>query len=732
MRKVARHRADRQLVSVWVSNSVQRNADQLMTIVGKMDRRILLIEGDPATAETIRSALAEAHDPAFAVEWVRHLSESVEELNIGQADAVLLDLFLPDCRGLETFDRLWRAAPNVPILIICDPGDESLAIQAVERGAQDYLSKIHLDGDSLRHALRNMIERTVAAEAMFGERERAEVTLNSIGDAVLSTDLAGYVTYLNAAAERMTGWTRQDAAGRLLAEVFHIVDGDTREPVANPLALAVQENRTVGLTPNCVLIRRDGHEAAIEDSAAPIHDRRGRVTGAVIVFHDVSVTRAMSLQMSHLAHHDALTDLPNRLLLNDRLAQAIELGRRHRRPLAVLFMDLDRFKHINDSLGHVLGDQLLRSVAERLTLCVRSSDTVSRQGGDEFVLVLTEMDQASHATISAKKVLDAVAEPHHIAGRELHLTASIGVSVYPDDGRDAETLMKNADLAMYHAKEHGRGRYEFFQPDMNVGAVERQLLEEGLRRALDRQELVLHYQPKIDLERGVMVGAEALLRWHHPDRGLLQPTQFVPIAEDSGLIVPIGQWVLREACQQAQAWQDAGLRPIPVAVNVSAVEFRSTGFLEGVRRILEQTRLEPRYLELEVTESVLLAHGGSTMSLLRNLKTLGVGLALDDFGTGYSNLSYLKEFQLDALKVDESFVRGITEDVNGAAIVCAVITMGKSLNQRVIAEGIETAEQLAFLRAQHCHEGQGFYFNRPLTADEFAKLLAPAEFVAVR
>jgi diguanylate cyclase (GGDEF)-like protein/PAS domain S-box-containing protein len=697
-----------------------------------MDQRILLIEGDPADAETMRSALAQANDRAFSVEWVPRLSEGVEQLNTGQVDAVLLDLFLPDCQGLETFAQLRRAAPDVPVLIVCDPGDESLAMQAVERGAQDYLLKTQLDSHSLRHALRNMVERKAAAEALFGERERAEVTLNSIGDGVLSTDLAGHVTYLNAAAESMTGWTRQDAAGRPLAEVFHIVDGATREAVPNPMALAVQENRTVGLTPNCVLIRRDGHEAAIEDSAAPIHDRRGRVTGAVIVFHDVSVSRAMSLQMSHLAHHDALTDLPNRLLLNDRLAQAIELGRRYRRPLAVLFMDLDRFKHVNDSLGHVLGDQLLRSVAERLKLCVRSSDTVSRQGGDEFVLVLTEMDQAGNAAVSAKKVLDAVAEPHHIAGRELHLTASIGVSVYPDDGHDAETLMRNADIAMYHAKDHGRGRYQFFQPDMNVGAVERQLLEEGLRRALDRQEFVLHYQPKMDLESSVMIGAEALLRWHHPDRGLLQPTQFIPIAEESGLIVPIGQWVLREACQQAKAWQDGGLRPIPVAVNVSAVEFRNAGFLEGVRRILEQTRLEPRYLELEVTESVLLAHGKSTISLLLGLKTLGVRLALDDFGTGYSNLSYLREFPIDALKVDESFVRGITEDLNYAAIVCAVITMGKSLNQRVIAEGIETAEQLAFLQAQHCGEGQGFYFNRPLAADQFAKLLTPAVFEAAR
>jgi diguanylate cyclase (GGDEF)-like protein len=391
-----------------------------------------------------------------------------------------------------------------------------------------------------------------------------------------------------------------------------------------------------------------------------------------------------------------------------------------------MFVDLDRFKYINDSLGHVVGDQLLRAVAEQLTMCVRSSDTVSRQGGDEFVLVLSEMTHASDAVVSAKKILAAVAEPHFVLGHELHITATIGVSVYPEDGHDVETLVRNADTAMYHAKECGSGCYQFFQRDMNVRAVERQSLEHGLRRALGRQEFILHYQPKMDLESGGMSGAEALIRWRHPDRGLMLPTQFVPIAEDSGLIVPIGRWVLGEACRQAQAWQDAGLRPMPVAVNVSAVEFWSPDFLDDVRRIVEQTRLKPCYLELELTESVLMAHGESTVSVLRGLKALGVQLALDDFGTGYSSLSYLNEFPIDALKVDESFVRTITDDPHGAPIVCAVISMAKSLNQRVIAEGVETVEQLTFLRAQHCDEGQGYYFNRPLAAEQFAKLLVPA------
>jgi diguanylate cyclase (GGDEF)-like protein len=434
----------------------------------------------------------------------------------------------------------------------------------------------------------------------------------------------------------------------------------------------------------------------------------------------------MTLKMSHLAHHDALTDLPNRLLLNDRLARAIEVGRRHRRPVAVLFLDLDRFKNINDLLGHDVGDDVLRSVAERLTGRLRSSDTISRQGGDEFVIVLSDIDRPSNVIVTAKKILDAVAKPHRIRRHELRLTASIGISVYPNDGYDARGLLKDAEIAMYQAKTRGGNRYEFFQPEMNVRAVERQSLVHGLLRALDRDEFVLHYQPKIDLSTGAIIGAEALVRWRHPQLGVLRPPRFVPVAEDSGLIVPLGRWVLRRACRQARAWQDAGLRPTTVAVNVSAVELRHPGFLDGVRKTLEQTRLEPRCLELEVTETVFMSNTHSTLSVLQDLKALGLQLALDDFGTGYSSLSHLNEFPIDTLKVDESFVRDITRGDQDSPVVRAVISMGKSLNQRVIAEGVETVEQLGFLQKQGCSAGQGYYFSRPLPARQYARLLTPA------
>ena len=428
-------------------------------------------------------------------------------------------------------------------------------------------------------------------------------------------------------------------------------------------------------------------------------------------------------KMDHLAHHDVLTDLPNRMLLQDRLGQATELARRQGRKLAVMFMDLDRFKHINDSLGHAIGDQLLQSVAQRLVACVRHSDTVSRQGGDEFVLLLSYIEHVEDAVHSAQKILAAIALPHRIGQQDLHISASIGISLFPDDGQDAETLIKSADTAMYSAKESGRNNYKFFEQNMNVLAVQRQSIEAGLRCALARQEFVLHYQPKINFHSGAIVGVEALIRWQHPELGMLAPAQFISIAEDCGLILPIGRWVLLEACRQIKTWQTAGLAQITVAVNTSALELHAKDFLENVRATLDDTGLAPRYLELELTESVLMRDAESTGRLLHALTDLGVKLAVDDFGTGYSSLSYLRRFPIDTLKIDQSFVNHITSNPDDAAIVSAVISMGKSLKQCVIAEGVETAEQYDFLLAQNCDEGQGFYFSKAVNAEAFAELL---------
>ena len=464
--------------------------------------------------------------------------------------------------------------------------------------------------------------RKAAEEALFAEQERARVTLNSIGDAVLTTDMAGNVTYLNAVGEKMTGWSREEAAGRPLAEVFHILDGLTRQSVQNPALMAIEENKIVGNTAGVVLIRRDGVEAGIEDSAAPIHDRDGKVTGAVLVFHDVTASREIAETMAHLAHHDFLTDLPNRVLVDERLARAIALAGRNGRKAAVLFLDLDRFKLVNDSLGHAMGDKLLVSVTKRLQACVRVSDTVSRQGGDEFLILLPDIEHAQDAANFAGKILTALAQPHHIDGQELHVTISIGIGLYPDNGQDTDTVIRSADTAMYHAKENGRNNYQFFAQKMNTRVVER-LATEGS---------------------------------------------------------------LHEACRQAKTWIDAGLQAVPIAVNISATQFRHKDFLEDVRGILLDTGLEPRWLELELTESVLMQDAESTTAELQALKTLGVRLAVDDFGTGYSSLSYLAQY-------------------------------------RVIAEGVETEQQLSFLQARQCNEGQGIYFSHPLNARDFAKFV---------
>jgi diguanylate cyclase (GGDEF)-like protein len=456
----------------------------------------------------------------------------------------------------------------------------------------------------------------------------------------------------------------------------------------------------------------------------------GRATlgaGLLLVVLLFTVTRAQvrgwesaarhEADLHQLALHDPLTGLPNRALLDDRLGKAIAAAQRSGRRLAVIFLDVDLFKQINDTWGHATGVELLRSVAARLLGSVRQSDTVSRHGGDEFVLLLTDIDQPQHAADRAYELMSAITRPHLGGGHAIEVTVSVGVSIYPDDGRDATMLLQAADAAMYQAKERGRNTCQFFTAEMNARAVARHTVEAGLRRALARQELVLHYQPKIALETGAISGVEALVRWRDPGRGLIGPAEFVSIAEESGLIVPLGRWALREACRQASAWCESGC-PMSVAVNVSAIELRSKDFLEHATKVLRETGLDPRYLQLELTESILMRQVPSAVEMLQALRALGVTIAIDDFGTGYSSVTYLRQFPVDVLKVDQSFIHEVTTPAGDSPIVSAMISMGRSLGHRVVAEGVETLEQFAFLRAQHCSEGQGFYFSRPLPADQ--------------
>jgi len=688
------------------------------------DDCVLLVAAEVDEAARLLDQLTSSTHDRFRVEWVADLSSSVERLRRGGIAAVVLDLASHDEQGLETFELLFQAAPRVPILILSAVEAEETAKKAVQRGAQDYLLREQADSDRLRRMVRTMLDRR-AAEVMSLENEVANMTLDSIGEAVVRTGSRGCVTYLNRIAEKMTGWGREEAQGRPVAEVLRLIDGVSRAAIGDTLGTAWRDDKTacsMASCRNCILVRRDGFEFGIESKVTLIRDHEENVVGTVVAFHDVSEARAVSLEMSHLAQHDDLTDLPNRVLFNDRLTQAISLAERQGKQLAVMFVDLDHFKKINDSLGHGVGDKLLQSVAGRLLACVRRTDTISRLGGDEFVVLLSQVEHAEDAAFSARKILRSLTSPHSIDNKILDINVSIGVSTYPGDGRDAEGLMNKADAAMYEAKQRGRNNYQFFRREMHARLAERQSLEADLRYAMGRNEFLLHYQPKFNLKTGRITGLEALLRWQHPQRGMVYPVQFIPIAEECGLILPIGRWVLLQACKQARSWIDSGLGVVPIAVNVSAAELGAKDFLSGVRAVLIATGVQPQNLELELTESVLMQDAESAVVTLAALKAMGVQLTIDDFGTGYSSFTYLRRFPSDALKLHQSFVQEITADPEDATIVSAMINIGRSLKQRVIAEGVETRAQFDFLQRHGCGEGQGYYFSRPVAAEQAANL----------
>jgi diguanylate cyclase (GGDEF)-like protein/PAS domain S-box-containing protein len=684
----------------------------------------MLIEGKSEESGLIAAMIQQHGAKRFKVVPLDSVGEAERYLAEQNVDVILLDMGSGGSDEQAGARQVRRLAPRVSIVLLLSPDGEPAAKQAMENGAQDYLIKGEIEPRELVRALENAMQRKAIEEALFEEKERAQVTLDSIGDAVISTDAEGKITFLNLVAERLTGWAVPEACGQSMDEVFRIVDATTRETIANPMETAITMNRVGHLPGNCILIRRGGDEIYIEDSAAPIHSRAGKITGSVIVFRDVSMARKLAEETVHASQHDFLTGLPNRLLLEDRLGQAIALAERHLGKVAVLYMDMDGFKHINDSFGHLVGDKLLQSVAHRLRGQIRTPDTVSRQGGDEFVMLLQDVQQPEDAEVAAKRIIETVSAVHSIGEHQLHVTASIGVSLYPRDGLNAETLMKNADIAMYHAKGSGRRCCKFFTPAMNVRAVNRQSIEEDLRQALGRKEFHLHYQPKVDLRTGAIAGVEALLRWTHATRGTVPPVKFIAVAEESGLILPIGTWVLREACKQAKAWMDQGLPVASMAINVSAVQLQDANFLNEVIAVLEETGLNPGALELELTESVLMHLPEHAQAVLQHLRDKGVMVSIDDFGTGYSSLSSLKNLPVDILKIDQSFIHELKKSPDDTAITVAIIRMGRSLHLRVLAEGVETVEDLEFLTEHDCDEAQGFYFSHPLPAEEFTALLS--------
>ncbi len=571
----------------------------------------------------------------------------------------------------------------------------------------------------LMGTIQDITDRKLIEQVLWHEQERAQVTLASIGDGVLTTDVKGRITYLNPVAQTLTGWTQEEAQGLEIEHVFDICHESTKEVLPQPVRQCLLEQCTIALANHAMLRHRDGQQAfPIEDTAAPIRDREGQVIGAVLVFHDVSEKRLLLRRLSHQAHHDALTDLPNRLLFKDRAHQAILQARRRQEQVAVFFFDLDDFKLVNDTLGHAAGDSLLCQVGERLTRSLRQEDTVARQGGDEFLILLPELSLEQQAAQVAQKVLLSFNAPFQLLEQDIFITASLGIALYPVDGEEPELLIQHADMAMYQAKTEGRNHYQFYTLSLNERLSERLAIQNEMRRALERQEFVLYYQPQYRLGDGQFCGMEALVRWQHPERGLLLPGKFISIAEDSGLILPLGEWVLRTACAQNKHWQDMGYPPVRVAVNLSARQFREKDLVSRVAEILSETGLEAEWLELEITESLSMENVRLSVEILRKLKSMGIRLSIDDFGTGFSSLSYLSRFPLNTLKIDRSFISVLNTHSDGNAIVLTIIQLAQNLGLKVIAEGVETEAQLDFLRAKGCDEVQGFLMAKPAPMEE--------------
>lgn len=665
-------------------------------------------------------AIATIWQPAY---WLDAAMKSVTAVASG-ITAIMLWRLMPVALTITSTKQLKKTISKLE----SEVQKRLLAEQALEKmnlNLEQLVKERTEDLSNINASLLQEIEQRKRTELeLFKQKQLAIVTLESIGDAVITTNMQSEVTYLNPVAEKMTGWSKSEALGRPILEVFRILNESTRKLAPNPVDVVLAHNKTCGLANHTLLIAKSGAEYAIEDSAAPILDQVGNILGVVLVFHDVSNARQMAQKMTYLAEHDYLTDLPNRLLLTDRITQAISAAKRRHSKLAILFIDIDHFKRVNDTLGHEIGDQLLKVLSKRIQLCIRASDTLSRQGGDEFVVLLPELHEDAVPAEIAQKILLAIKNPINIATHELYITASIGIAVYPDDGESVDVLTRHADAAMYHAKNSGRNNYQFFTQEMSERVEAQLMMETGLQKAISNNELQLFYQAKLSIKTGKIIGAEALVRWLHPQWGMMMPDRFIKIAEDSGLIKGIGHWVLREACTQNKKWQDAGLSKIPIAINVSVVELHHAQFTQEITKVLLQTGLQPNHLELEVTESVAIQSELKVIQDLNKLKEMGVRLSVDDFGTGYSSLSYLKLLPVNTIKIDKSFIRDIQVDVNDAAIVTAIIKMSQSLGLTVIAEGVENQAQLDFLKSHGCDEMQGYLFSRPLPADEFAALLA--------
>lgn len=570
---------------------------------------------------------------------------------------------------------------------------------------------------------RALLRLDAAMENIRQEKVKAQVTLQSIGDAVITTDAEMFIDYLNPIAEKLTGWTTKEAKGLHMDTVFKIFNEQSGLAAVSPIKECLEKNDIVGMENHTILIRRnDNKEFHIEDSAAPIRRSDGSILGAVMVFHDVTDRKISQNRLHHIAHHDTLTGLPNRALFSKTLLTAIKNAHSLGNLVAVLFLDLDRFKTINDSLGHGVGDELLIAVAKRLRQCIRQSDIVCRMGGDEFTAVISNIESSGSAAGIANHIVESISQPFYIQGHILRISTSIGITIYPDDGKDLKSLLKNADAAMYFAKENGKGNYKYYNASMGEKADNNWQTETALHVALENCEFFLEYQPKLDLAKNTIVGSEALLRWQSPEFGRVMPSEFIPKLEESGAIVQVGNWVFKTAISQGKRWLDLGY-PIVVSVNVSVRQFKQENLVAQIDELLKTTGFPSHLLQIEITESLLMDDAERSEIIIRDLREIGVKISLDDFGTGFSSLSYLRRFSIDELKIDRSFVVDMELDETAQKIIKTVVDLGQALGMRVTAEGVETENQKVHLRNIGCDEIQGYIFSRPLLQNDFLKFI---------
>ncbi|MBC7962770.1 MAG: EAL domain-containing protein [Steroidobacteraceae bacterium] len=686
---------------------------------------ILVIEDDAGFAELMHSTLV---DEGYRCQNFACGRDAFDWLAVNSAEMIILDYTLPDMTGAAVIERMRELGLSAPFVMVTGRDDAGLAVEMMKTGACDFMIK----DTTFLDRLPAVVSRALHEAQTRRKLERAEMSLRQSEARLARAQKIA----------RMGSWEWNIASGEInwSDELYHIFGLTPGEPaVINmewlytlivPLDLPVFKKAILNSIKSCQpfnlvyrITTQNAGEIVVTSQGEVECDESGHACLLSGTTLDITARIRAESEIQQLINYDTLTGLPNRSLLHDRLHQAIAQSVRDKNLLGVLVLDLDRFKGINETLGHRAGDKLLKSIGARLQACVRDSDTLARLGGDEFVAILVGVTHEEGITTVAKKVLAIVSEPVYIDGHEIYTTCSIGIAVYPMDGDDSHTLLKHADLAMYQAKELDRNNFQFFSRDMNIKVLERMMLENSMRKALERDEFFLVYQPQVDARTGRITGMEALLRWQHPDLGLLAPDKFIYLAEDNGFIISLGEWVLRTACRQNKAWQDQGLPAVRVAVNLSAKQFGQYHLDEVIASTLLDTGLEPRWLELEITESTIMKDAEKNTVILQKFKGMGISLAIDDFGTGYSSLSYLKMFPLTRLKIDRAFVRDITTNPDDAAIAEIIIDIARTLKLSVIAEGVETRAQMQFLSFNNCVEMQGYLFSRPVRAEEFANLL---------